>query len=577
MKLKIIALLTTILLATTLTTAIDINPEQQELDPIEMPPDESETLEFEITFDGDTEEVFIQDDSTDHTITYSTNLLRTSGTSQLNIHSADQSNTTETVSLTFIEERQDGNETEEIEHQRELELTTIEPVYQIFNDWIHFNQKITIGDEEYEITEIQNNLYLENEEDEEIQITRDEHKTVNNAQLKVEDTIPEEYVRLDVQSEDEDLNFNTSEIEQTREQCTLDLELGGGASSINWGETNIFYTIDEETEDRVPDVEVNIYQRDGGSVVDSFVTDSNGRQQVTLDDQIESDEDIDELLFEFLYLGDDDEWEDCDPNERIIELSTTYEDWLEEEEAMQLDLQLNETLLDEDNNLYGNITGEAMTREGEEVEDTILQIETPEGETNEITADNGELNYQPETTGEHEIRLVKSGYLESDWQTINYQDQCPDQQGTIETEGCLEEEISLTFLNEDGQNIPDIELQAGEEYTIQAQNEDGEHIEDFNEEIEIAGQTVEMQDGEYPFTFDAGEYQVQFAGTDHYENYNSQFQVEGTNYTMILGIAIALIALIGIILLITGNIELENSKSNQMDAAPTTNLDPSGE
>lgn len=546
MKHKLATLTITLGLLIGLGAAFEANPQYEE--PVEAEP--GETIELDVAMENRDEDTAIQDIEL-------TGWSGAEGYELLNVFSVDGGEIMEirfiapdhqdSSNITFEfegerhDEQDDGDDTNIIMVEDEIEthVETENPTFEVFSGWVNQEQEITVGETSYMIDDIEESIFLqrtESEDEDVFEVPQGEHTQLEDVEeptfIELDTAVPGETIGgehgvadIRVHSEDEDINVNVSEMEAVDPQeCSLDLELGGAASSINRGELNIFYTIDSETGDRVPNVEVVISERDGGSIVEDFVSDDNGRKSLVMPQQIESDE----MFFELQYIGDDEVYADCDPNERIVELSQAYEDWLEDEEEFQLDFDLNESMMD-DGNLYGNVSGSVANNEGEEVENAVLELEASDGTTETHQVSGTEFNVQPEETGEYEVSVSKSAFLGSSSRTVNYQDQCPDQKGIVEAEGCLEQELNLRVFDSDEETVDTEELQPSEQYIFRMYNDEGEVEEDFEEEM-----TVRNSDGdrmELPFeqgtartSFDRGDYRVLFDGTDRYTSISQEVE-----------------------------------------------------
>lgn len=568
MKHKLTILITTIALLTGAATALEAN--LQDDTPIELEPEQSHTLSFDLE---STEELEVQDVQVTDTNSedYSFNIpigqssQDTPGVLELEIV-APEFATSENITFELTGER---NGTEVSTQVQGVEVITEEPTFQIFKGWMNTNQEATIGNTTYIVSDLENSLFLKEKGSSgssSIEIAQNERNWINDqTYLNLHSAVPSSVTTMDaglaeieVQSMDEDLNFNLSKVQTEPEKCTLGLELGGAASSINRGELNIFYTIDQETGDRVPNVEVVISERDGGSIVKSFVTDENGRKSLVMPDQITGEQ----LFFEFMYIGDDNQYSNCDPNERIVELSQTYEDWLENEEAYQLNMELNRSMMTEDGELYGNLTGSVTNNEDEPVENAVLEITDSNGETVTEQISGTEFEYQFEERGQYEVQLTKSAFLESEATSVNYQDECPNVNGLVENNGCLEQDVSLRIFNSEGDTANSQELTPNEQYIFRIYNEEGEVEESFGETLTVTNE--EGEEMELPFeqgvartSFDNGQYSVEFEGSNRYTEIRSSVQ-SGSSVLpevspMLLGGGIAgVMLLLGIILYLSG-------------------------
>lgn len=581
MKSKILALAISLTLITTLGTALEIEHDADT--PIQLEPDESIDIEFSL-------ESFEDEEVTDIEITdieseeidvgpagFQTEIDETPGDIELEYEASEETGS-EIVNVTFTGER---NNTD-VSATTELEIVVEEPLTELFSGWVNEEQQFSTGGETYMINDIETSVFLEGLNQQEYEAQTDElteldndehievHQTITSDVLGTENSVAE----FTVYSEDEDASFELSELE-TVQECELDLELRTG-SQLNRGQQNIFATVDQETSESVPEVEVIITQQDGGEVVDTFITDDFGRHTYTMPEQVESDS----LIFTFEYLGDEPEFEDCDPNERVIEFDQTYEDWLEGEESFQLDMEINETMKNY-GEMYGNITGQAFNQEGEEVENPVLEVEGPQDE--EVQVSGSTFNYQPPETGEYEVRLSKSGYLESEWQTVDYQDQCPEIDGLVEAEGCEEEAIFLSFYDADNNIVNEEELEPNEQYRIEVEDETGELLEEFNEEMDIvtadgetAGQ-IEFEEGVGRASFE-GQGRIEFDGNNRFEPVSNSVTAQSgisTIWLILAGIIGVLLVIAIIIIIALGSKESSgrNAPTNMSGGGTTTNSD----
>lgn len=272
------------------------------------------------------------------------------------------------------------------------------------------------------------------------------------------------------------------------------------------------------------------------------------------------------LSYEEAELSFEADFEDnrVDTQEYTIEL----QDYEEFKDSIRPEITLQEEDLYENRQAYLEIDSEKdviVNINGEDYEPgSTLFFTVPSEEELEVTAETQELGVESETIEESIVRDSTGDGVYDD------EDECPEESGFPENEGCPPEEVSISVTDETGEDVNLNNLQPGEPYAFYFTSEST-----FEEEVQVENKdegrisTVEVEGGSHEFVFeDEGTHQIRTEGFPQYESSEVNFEVEGSTNTWMIVIGTVLFTVSAVLaaLIITGT-EAEDIKKKLLQLA----------
>lgn len=568
---KQLTILSALLLAISLTSAAQITPESPQNSTLN--PGEDITQQFDIEFEGnDTEVRVTATDTGDYDISYqSFRRFNDDGTFTAQIEAPDKGNYTHNVQFVFEVSRQNQSD-ERI--TRDVKVTTKIP-YKTFDNtpvWINESYQLDINGQKYNVSNIENNLYLNNDS---IRISGT--RTINDIRVQLQDIIPGEYAKIKADTKEENASFTYEYIPKPEEPeekvCKLGIKT---ITTLQRGSSFAIETIDSnsETNDVVGGVSVTLIDSGKGEPIGNSESGNSGYASIYIPETTKGP-----VVARLAKPGDGEQ--SCQSNNQRVSFNRPYNVYIEENSEFQLNIQLDNSTF------YSTVTGQVRNEEGGKVGSGIVQITTPNSQQTDVAFNNTGFTYKPEQSGEYQFKATKDGYVESDSTTAKYvadrdndgipnsKDECENEAGVEENNGCPKEKVRFQVFK-DGQEYYG-DLRPKEEYTIKLLNREDEVV-NYTGSIPLDGGDIDIpfqngvsqRDGAQTVAFsEAGSYGLQL-NASKYEPTSENLLVENESLgskvplNLIGGMLLALI--LGIVALAaknSGSSKSKNSTSNQ--------------
>ncbi len=515
--------LTTAVLLVLLTAsagAVSITPQTPVNETLE--PGGDVTKSFDITFDSNDEEVKVAATTTgDYDVSYkSFRIFDSDGTFTAEIEAPASGNYTHDVAFSFQRTYTDGNNTKQETLTRSFTATTKIPYFDLQKPvWVNDSFTLDFDGETRDVSAIRNNLFLANNS-----IKVEDQTTVNNVRLHVEDIVPGAWAKIRADSQDEEATFDyeyVPPVDDTPDECLIEFQQV--SVQLQRDATYTFRTLNSVTGDRIPEVSVDIYDENG--LLKSKQSESDGKVRVYIPPEAKGDLEID--------MAKPDH--ECKSNTQIESFGNTREEFQENNPEFQLELTVD------NNTVYDKITGNVLNKEGDYPGDgnsNFVTIETPDGDKTDVTFNESGFTYAPDTAGEYKVSAEKHGYKNAETQLVEYvadkdgdgvpntEDDCPETPGVASNNGCEKKEPQIEVIDQEERQRPEMfTLQTP--YLVRVVDPENRETIDYNGNITVDGQTVEMREGVSKVRFaDTGTKEIAFNGSAAYDATDAALRVE---------------------------------------------------
>jgi hypothetical protein len=560
MKTKQLALATTLILLTGLASSAQITPENPVN--LNMTTGGENTTSYDIQFENNDENVNVYAENTGQfQVFFSRSYFSSSGSTQVQVEAPDTANTAKNITIVFEGERQNENGTQTFTQERTITAKTRDPYNELFSGWVNKTQVFNIDGTEYNISQIQSSLFLNNND---IQIEQGSNTMLGNVRLSLIDTIPGEYAEVKAETKVDDTSFSVenANTDQQDESCQLFLSTQGG-TTIQRGSVFYFQTVKDGTQESVGATYVRLENSKTGDLIGDDTTNQYGYGQISIPETLGANN-SDQRISVVAKVQKEDS--PCKPSRKTLQPDTPYGEYVQSNEEFQLQAEVTSELADKNTtpiNLYGNLTGTVTTKNGDRVKNGVIVVENPSGQRTDFAFEDGSFNYKPQSElGNYRFKVSKTNYADTEWKTFNYQDQCPGIEGTIEAEGCLAQEIDLQYFtadeNGETQQVSANKLEPGTTYVLRVYNEEGEINENFNREMNVENSegesaSIEFSSGVARYQWpeeDQGSYSISYDDSGRYEAFDDNVQVQNESMFSDLGIGMNQIAIAVIVILV---------------------------
>lgn len=438
------------------------NPGNQTIEP-----GEEFTQEFDISFEeNDTEVRVTASDTGEYDVGYNSfRIFNGDGTFSADIQAPnDVSNYTYDVQFTFQVQRENQSDqeiTRSVETYTKIPYITLqEPT------WINRSKQLEFNGDKYNISEIGDNLYFNNNS---VRVPYQDTTTVNNVRLKLHDIIPGEYAKISADTQAENIQFQINQLDTGKvedpDACTLGIKT---ITTMRRGSSFAIETINTESSSNeiIPGVSVTLIDTGTGEPIGNTESGGSGYASIYIKDDVQGP-----VVARLAKPSGN-----CVSSNANINFNTPYNTYIEENNEFQLQLQNVNTTV------YEHITGIVKDKSGGEVSTGLIAITRPDGTTTDIAFNKTGFKFTPDQSGTYTIKATKENYVASNEIQVEYipdqdgdgipnnQDNCQTVKGVEANNGCPQIDGQITAYR-NGEKI--FTLRPNTEYNFQIENENG--------------------------------------------------------------------------------------------------------
>lgn len=483
---KLLTLTAVLLTLTAFGQAATITPENPENQTIK--PGEEFTQEFNIDLDeNDTEVRVTASDTGEYDVGYNSfRIFSSDGTFSADIQAPnDVSNYTYDVQFAFRVEQENGSETvtRSVETFTEIPYDEIqEPV------WINQSKQLEFNGQKYNVSEIADNLYLNNNS---VRVPYQDYETVNDVRLYLLDRIRGEYAKIRAETRaDNDIEFQINQLQINNEEPTDKCVLGVRTiTTLQRGKSFAIETINSETDDNeiISGVSVTLINSESGEPIGNTESGASGYASMFIPDDVKGP-----VIARLAKPSGD-----CDSTNQRLSFNTPYNNYIENNEEFQLSLKPDNTTV------YGDIKGTVSTKDGSEVTTGLIAITRPDGTSTDIAFNETGFSFTPKQSGTYTIQATKQNYVSSSEVDVEYipdqdgdgvpndKDRCKSTEGVEANDGCPQIEAEIVAYNT-GERAGI--LRPKRQYTFRIENENGSVI-DYTGNASVDGQELSFENG----------------------------------------------------------------------------------